>query len=42
MNKQELSAILQSDVIPKRLQETQQMCTALLDEQIKLTNIIIH
>lgn len=39
MNKQKLSAILQSDVIPKRLQETQQMCTALLDEQIKLNLI---
>ena len=36
MNKRKLCSILQSDVHPKRLQETQQMCMALIEEQIKL------
>lgn len=35
MNKHELRSMLQSDVTPKHLQETQQMCTVLLEEQIK-------
>ena len=39
MNKRKLCSILQSDVHPKRLQETQQMCMALIEEQIKLNLI---
>ena len=35
MNKHELHLILQRDVHPKRLQETQQMCMALIEEQVK-------
>lgn len=36
MNKRELHSILQSDVAPKRLRETQKMCTDLLEKQMKL------
>lgn len=39
MNKHELHSILQSDVHPKRLQETQQMCMDLIEEQIKFNLI---
>ena len=36
MNKRELHSILQSDVAPKRLRETQKMCTDLLEKQMNL------
>ena len=39
MNKHELHSILQSDVHPKRMQETQEMCMALIEEQIKFNLI---
>ena len=36
MNKRELCSILQNQTVnPKRLKETQQMCSALLEEQMK-------
>lgn len=39
MNRHKLHSILQTDVVPKRLQETQQMCSEIIEEQMRLNLI---